>query len=111
MPACRRWGESPIIKLFAATLRPMNSKPHSPLINTQLQLGAGPRDGRGNRFNGFYGTAIIRSAADRQPEPHIAVTRSSGQTVETVSRSLPALHTQLKLGVRSEEHTSELQSL
>ena len=86
-------------KRLTATLRPMNSRPQPPLINTQLQSGAERHEETENRFNGLCGAAASPATAQRHRELQIAATRTLGQTVETVSRPLPALLTQLKLGV------------
>ena len=83
-------------KRLIATLCCMNSKPHSPFINTQLQLGAARCDEGGNRFNGFHAATPTLSATEEQRGLH---TRPLGQTVETVLRPHGAFLTQLKLGV------------
>src|ERR1035441_10518148 len=85
-------------KRLTETLRPVNSRPQLPLINTQLQLGAGRPEETANRFNGLCVAAASPSAAQRHRELQIAATRTLGQTVETVSPPLLALLTQLKLG-------------
>ena len=86
-------------KRQAETLCPMNPMPQPPLINTQLQLGAGRPNGTANRFNGLRVASATTSAAERLRELSIPIVRSLEQTVETVSRPRRALHTQLELGV------------
>ena len=86
-------------KHLTETLRRMNSWPQPPLINTQLQLGAGRSNGTANRLNGLRVASATTSAAERLRELSIPIVRSLEQTVETVSRPRRALHTQLELGV------------